>query len=431
MNPHLLLRGGTVLDPVAGTSRRADVLIRDGRIAEVAASVQVDDEEVLVVEAQGRYLSPGWFDLHVHLGEPGYEHRETILTGCAAAAVGGFTGVACLPTTDPPLHARDVAAYVIERAEGTGVDVHPIAAVTRDRAGKELTEMADLVEGGAVAFSDATRPVASAGLLRRALEYSAMLDRAILDLPEEPTLNADGHMHEGTVGTRLGVPGIPAVAEEIAVGRDIQLAAFTGGHVHLAPISTARSADLVRHAKANGVRVTASVFVAHLLLDDRAVETSAFDTHTKLHPPLRPAADVAALRDAVRDGTVDVVSSGHTPFASYETEVEYIYAPFGTIGLESAWGVLGLALDAEDPDDLLTRVRALTAAPREILRLPIPTIAPGEPANLTVFDTTTRWTFEPRHVRSLSHNTPFLGRELVGRPWGIYNQGRWMPVEDA
>ncbi len=420
--PDLLIKGGTVLDPTSGSLIRSDILIRDGRIASIAPDLTADD--VPVFDATGRLISPGWMDMHVHLREPGYEYKETIETGCAAAAFGGFTAVACMPNTSPPIHTRDVVEYVIEKARNTPVDVYPIACVSKDRKGESLAEMGDLVAGGAVAFSDDGSPVFDAGLMRRALEYASMLDRPIINHMEDLTLNPHGHMHEGPVATRLGLPGIPSLAEDVMIARDILIAGFTGGHLHVAHISTATGVDLVREAKHKGVPVTAEVCTHHFSLTDEAVETTEFSTATKMHPPLRSREDVDAMKEGLRDGTIDAICTDHAPHASFEKEVEYIAAPFGIIGLESAWGLTGRGLIAPGVLSIAQAVEKLAVAPRRILRIPVPEIAEGEVANLTIFDASTPWTFTRSHVRSKSHNSPFFGEELIGRAWAIYNKGR-------
>ena len=428
MTPHLLLHGGTLLDPGTGEERRADLLIRDGKIVQIGEDLSAD-ERTPRYDASGKKISPGWMDMHVHFREPGQEHKETIATGCRAAAAGGFTAVACMPNTDPPLHTRDVVEFVVERAEQTAVDVHPIACVSKHRAGEALAEMADLEAGGAVAFSDDGAPVQHAGLMRRALEYSAMLGRPIINHMEELTLNEDGHMHEGAVATRLGVPGIPALAEEVMIARDVLLADFTGGHVHVAHISTAGAVDLVRRAKARGACVTAEVCAHHLALTDQAVKDTGFSTHTKMHPPLRTAADVAALKEGLADGTIDAFCTDHAPHASFEKEVEFIAAPFGIIGLETAWGLVGRELIAPGVLTVAEAVEKLTHAPRRILGLPVPLMEEGMRACLTIFDTETRWTFSEADIRSKSQNTPFVGAELVGRAWAVYNRGRLVEAQ--
>ncbi|MEZ4699598.1 MAG: dihydroorotase [Rhodothermales bacterium] len=420
--PDVLLKGGSVLDPVSGRLEKKDVLIRGGRIAAVGAGLTAGD--VPVYDCTDRLISPGWMDMHVHLREPGFEYKETVATGCAAAAFGGFTAVACMPNTNPPIHTRDVVEFVIERGASTPVDVYPIACVSRDRAGHELTEMADLVEGGAVAFSDDGAPVQNAGLMRRALEYSSMLGRPIVNHMEEKTLNPGGHMFEGDVSTRLGIPGIPCLAEEVMIARDILLAEFTKGHVHVAHISTKGAVELVRRAKERGVPVTAEVCTHHFTLSDEEVERTEFSTNTKMHPPLADAASVEAMKEGLRDGTIDAICTDHAPHASFEKEVEYIEAPFGILGLETAWGLTGREIIEPGVLPIAQAVYKLTVAPRRILGIPVPEIKDGQPANLTIFDATTHWVFEKEHIKSKSANTPFVGARMVGRAWAIYNKGQ-------
>ena len=422
MTPDLLIRGGTLLDAETGETRRADLLIRDGQIARIEDSI--DGGDVPAYDASGKLVSAGWMDMHVHLREPGQEHKETIATGAQAAAFGGFTAVACMPNTDPPLHTRDVVEFVIERAERTPVDVYPIACVSKHREGKELSEMADLAAGGAVAFSDDGAPVQSSGLMRRALEYASMLGKPIINHMEDLTMGPKGHMNEGEVSTRLGVPPVPALSEEAMIARDLLLAEFTGGHLHVAHISTAKAVDLVREAKAKGIHVTAEVCTHHLALTDQAVEDTAFSTHTKMHPPLRTAEDAEALKAGLADGTIDAICTDHAPHATFEKEVEFIAAPFGIIGLETAWGLAGRELIEPGILTLAEAVYKLAVAPRQILGLPVPRLETGAAASLTIFDATTRWTFESRHIHSKSRNTPFVGTEMVGRAWAIYNKGQ-------
>lgn len=422
MQPDLLLRGGTILDPETGATRRADLLIRGGVITEIADSIETAD--VRTYDAQSRLISPGWMDMHVHLREPGFEYKETIETGCRAAAFGGFTAVACMPNTDPPIHSRDVVEFIIERAASTAVDVHPIGCVSRDRAGKQLTEMADLVDGGAVAFSDDGSPVQDAGLMRTALEYSAMLGRPIINHMEELALNPHGHMHEGQVSTRLGLPGIPGLAEEVMIARDILIAEYTGGHVHVAHISTGRAVDLVREGKRRGIRVTAEACTHHFALTDQEIADRNFDTHLKMHPPLRTAADVQAIKEGLKDGTIDVICTDHAPHASFEKEVEFTAAPFGILGLETAWGLTGRELVATGVLTVAEAVHKLVVAPRRILGLAVPRIEVGHKANLTIFDADTRWTFDARHIQSRSRNTPFIGASMVGKAFATYHRSR-------
>ncbi|PSQ80213.1 MAG: dihydroorotase, partial [Bacteroidetes bacterium QS_8_68_15] len=381
-------------------------------------------EHAETFDAEGLTVSPGWMDMHVHLREPGFEHKETIETGTRAAAAGGFTAVACMPNTDPPLDTRDVVEFVRERAEGQPVAVHPIGCVSKERAGRELAEMGDLAEGGAVAFSDDGAPVYDAGLMRRALEYCRMLGMPLIGHMEERSLSAGGHMHEGAVSARLGLEAIPSLADDVMIARDVLLAETTGGPLHVAHLSTRGGVDLVRRAKARGVPVTAEVCAHHLALTARAVEDTQFSSNTKMHPPLRSAEDVQALKDGLDDGTIDALCTDHAPHASFEKEVEFTAAPNGIIGLETAFGLVGRELVAEGVLSLAEAVEKLTVAPREILGLPVPRLDEGSPANLTIFAPDERWTVTASDIRSKSRNTPFVGAELVGRPVAIYNRGR-------
>jgi len=360
--PDLLLKGGRVLHPGADKAISQDILIRDGEITAVGRNLTADGD-IRVVDASDKVISVGWIDMHVHLREPGQEHKETIETGASAAAFGGFTAVACMPNTDPPMHTRDVVEFVRERGSRTPVDVYPIACVSYRREGERLAEMADLKAGGAVAFSDDGSPVQDASLMRHALEYSQMLDAPIINHMEDLTLNPHGHMHEGAVATRLGLPGISPLAEEVMIARDIMLSESTGGSVHVAHISTGKGVQLVREAKKRGIPVTAEVCTHHFTLTDEVVETSDFDTHTKMHPPLRPAHDVEAMKAGLRDGTIDAICTDHAPHASFEKEVEFIAAPFGIIGLETAWGLIGRELIAPGVLTLEQSVHKLTVAP--------------------------------------------------------------------
>jgi dihydroorotase len=419
--PNLLIQGGTILNPVTGEEKKADIRIENGVIAEIGSGLKSDGVKVL--DATGKLISIGWMDMHVHLREPGYEHKETIITGSRAAAYGGFTAVACMPNTNPPIHTRDVVEFIIDRAEKTPVDVYPIACVSKNRAGESLAEMADLAAGGAVAFSDDGSPVQDTGLMRHALEYSSMLDLPIINHEEDLALGVKGHMHEGEVSTRLGLAGIPGLSEEIMIARDILLAEYTGGHVHVAHISTAKAVDQVREAKKKGIKVTTEVCTHHFSVTDDLVETSGFDTNTKMHPPLRPQYDVDGLKAGLADGTIDAICTDHAPHASFEKEVEYISAPFGILGLETAWGLTGREIVAPGILTVAEAVNKLSVAPRQILRIDVPTIEVGSPANLTVFDATTEWVFGKSDIKSKSTNTPFVGSKMVGKAWAIYNKG--------
>ncbi len=415
------------LRPIGGDYDGSTVMnleIRDGKIAawhDVESKTSTDG--MREVDMKGAYVSPGWMDMHVHLREPGFEHKETIASGCAAAAFGGFTALACMPNTNPPIHTRDVVEYIIRKSESLPVAVHPIACVSKDRKGKQLSEMADMKEGGAVAFSDDGDPVYDARLMRVALEYSSMLDMPIINHEEDLSLSRPGHMNEGAVSTRLGLQGTPGIAEEVMIARDILLAEFTGGHVHVAHISTCRGVELVREAKARGIKVTTEVCPHHYDLTDEEIDRSHFDTNYKMHPPLRTEDDRIAMIEGLKDGTIDAICTDHAPHAVEEKEVEFIYAPNGILGLETAWPVtVGRLLD-EGGMSLPAIMKCLIEAPRTILRLPVPTLAVGSPAELTFFNTDEEWTYEQRHIKSKSVNTPYIGARFKGRATGVYNRG--------
>lgn len=420
--PNCLIKNVVPVQNGSVSSKAIDIRIKNGVISEIGAGLSATSDET-VQDFSGAYVSGGWMDMHVHLREPGFEHKETITTGCRAAAFGGFTAVACMPNTNPPIHTRDVVEYIIKKASALPVDVYPIACVSKDRKGHSITEMADLKEGGAVAFSDDGDPVFDSKLMRIALDYASMLNMPIINHEEDLALSRPGHMHEGRVSTKLGLAGTPSIAEEVMIARDILLAELTGGHVHVAHISTRNAVDLVRQAKKKGINVTTEVCPHHFDLTDEEIEKRPFDTNCKMHPPLRSADDVQAMLDGLRDGTIDAICTDHAPHSIEEKEVEFIYAPNGIIGLETAWGVSVRCLLDAKVLDLGTLIQKLVDKPREILRLDVPKVEVGAKANLTFFNTDETWTFERKHVRSKSANSPYIGSTMQGRALGIYNKG--------
>jgi dihydroorotase len=364
--------------------------------------------------------------MHVHLREPGFEHKETIETGCTAAAAGGFTAVCCMPNTNPAIDDESVASYVHEKGrtvcEGI-VDVYPIAAVTKGREGVELAPMAELVEAGAVGFSDDGSPVASAEIMRRAFEYSSMYGIPIIQHAEESTMTQGGCMNEGLTSTRLGMAGIPPVAEELMIARDIILLRYVKkARYHVAHISTRGALDHVRKAKKEGLKITCEVTPHHFTLTEEAV--SGFDTNTKINPPLRTDDDRAALMEGLRDGTIDVIATDHAPHTIDEKEVEYTQAPFGIVGLETAVGLSITEVVEKQVLTLFQLIEKLSTNPRRILSLPIIKIAEGEPANLTLLDPSLEWTVNIGSFHSKSKNSPFNGWRLKGRAIGILNNGK-------
>ena len=400
-----------------------DLRITDGIIKEIGSGLKEENGEERH-DFKGAYVSPGWMDMHIHLREPGYEHKETIKTGTDAAAFGGFTAVACMPNTSPATHTRDVVEYIIKKAESTPVDVHPIGCVTKERKGKSIAEMADMKDGGAVAFSDDGDPVYDSQVMRVALEYSSMLGMPIINHEEDLALSRPGHMNEGRVSTRLGLDGTPGIAEEVMIARDILLAEYTGGHIHVAHISTKEGVDLVRKGKAKGVNVTTEVCPHHFDLTDEEIDRQKFDTNFKMHPPLRTQEDVDAMIEGLVDGTIDVICTDHAPHAIEEKEVEFIYAPNGIIGLETAWPISNMRLFKSKKLDLQQLVEKLSYNPRKILNLEELSLEEGAKANLTFFNTDEEWTFDKKNVRSKSKNSPYLDNKLTGRAVGIFNKGQ-------
>ena len=425
MNLHL--KGGRLIDPVSGKDESLDISIVDGRIDQVGASVRPGPKAELI-DLKGKIIAPGLIDMHVHLREPGFEHKETIETGCTAAAYGGFTAVCCMPNTNPAIDDESVVRYVHGKGKQVCdgiVDVYPIGAATKGRAGKELAPMAELAHAGAVGFSDDGSPIVSPDIMRRALEYSSMYGIPIIQHAEESSLTHGGCMNEGFTSTRLGMPGIPPVAEELMVSRDIILLRYVPkARYHVAHVSTKQTADLVRKAKKEKLNVTCEVTPHHFTLTDQVVD--GFDTSTKMNPPLRTADDVQAMKEALKDGTIDVIATDHAPHTIDEKEVEYTQAPFGIVGLETA---LGLAVtELVDQKYLMwyQLIEKLSSAPRAILSLPPIKIEAGSVANLTLIDPLKEWVVDTTAFHSKSKNSPFHGRKLKGAPIGIVNNGRKM-----
>ena len=409
----LLLKNARVVDPSAGIDGAYDVLVEEGRIARIAKRIEAPDVKTL--DLSGCCVCPGFIDMHVHLREPGQEWKETIATGTKAAAAGGFTGVACMPNTQPPIDSRSVVEFVLAQARLHGsVPVYPIGCVSKGQGGVELAEMGDMAVAGARGFSDDGKPVASAGLMRRALEYSKIFDLPVIDHCEEPTLVAGGVAHEGEVSTRLGLPGWPGVAEDVMVSRDLLLAEYTGGAIHIAHMSTGRSAELVRRAKEAGIRVTCEVTPHHFALTHEAV--AGYDTHAKMNPPLRAESDRQALLSAIADGTVDAIASDHAPHNADEKCVEFSQAPFGIVGLETAVSICLDRLVHGGVIGLPRLVELLACGPASILRVKKGALRVGDDADITVLDLTRRVVVTPSAFESKSVNTPFGGWTLRGGP---------------
>ena len=408
----LLVRQGRLIDPANGTDALGDILIRRGKIVQSGPSLPIPPD-VPVLTATGLVVAPGFIDIHTHLREPGGEHKETIQSGTAAAAAGGICAVAAMPNTNPPPDSSDHLQLALERAQTAAVRYYPIACVTVGRRGSgSLAPLEELAELGAVAFSDDGDPVEDEALMRRALEIARDLDRPIFPHEEVKSLTAGGCMHAGEVSARLGVKGMPAAGEEEMVARDIELVRQTGGPLHIAHISTAGTAQLVRRAKADGLPVTCEVLPHHFVLTDREVERQG--TAAKMSPPLREAADVEAMLAGLADSTIEVIATDHAPHTAEEKAQPLTRAPMGIVGLETAVGLtLTYLVDRVLP--LHEAIACWTCNPARILRLPGGAFTPKMPGDLTLLDLTREWEVVPEHFRSKSRNTPFAGYRLKGK----------------
>jgi len=410
----LLIRQGRVVDPASGIDGVQDVLVVDGRIGTVGPGLRAP-QGTQVIDAAGKVVCPGFIDIHVHLREPGFEYKETVASGTRAAAAGGFTAVACMANTVPVNDNRAVTDYILAKARVEGVvRVYAIGAVTRGLRGEQLAEMAEQAEAGCVAFSDDGRCVMNAALYRRAMEYALPFGTPLISHAEDCHLAHGGVMHEGFVSTDLGLTGQPAAAEDVMVARDIVLAELTGAHVHIAHLSTAGAARLVRDGKARGVRVTAEVTPHHLLLTDEAVRD--YDPNTKMQPPLRSTRDVEAVLEGLLDGTIDCVATDHAPHALSEKEGEFAEAASGVVGLETAVPLLLDRLVRPGRLDLSTFVARMSSGPARVLGLPGGSLAPGAAADITILDLERPFTVDPAAFHSRSRNTPFRGVTGTGAP---------------
>jgi dihydroorotase len=413
MTRPLVLQGGRIVDPSQDLDIVGDVIVVDGKIAHVGPKAGVPDGAE-IIDCADVIVSPGFIDVHCHLREPGREDVETIATGARAAAAGGFTAVCAMPNTDPVTDNQAAVGFVVRQGQkANAARVYPIGAISVRQEGHALAEVGEMVGAGAVAISDDGRPVASAQLMRTALEYSRTFTIPVVDHCEEPTLAVGGAMNEGIVSARLGLRGVPSEAEEIMVIRDILLSRRTGGHIHIAHASTKGSVELIRWGKDRGINVTAEVCPHHLSLTEDAVE--GYDTNAKMNPPLRTAEDVAVLGEAVRDGTIDVIATDHAPHHYDEKEREFADAPNGIVGFETALAVVVTALVGSRIIDFPTLIERMSVGPARIFHLPGGSLARGRPADITVFDPAREWVVDPAQFLSKGRNTPYAGRKLRGR----------------
>lgn len=418
----ILIRNGRVIDPASGGDAVADVLVRDGHIESVGRGI-LPEEGLAEFDATGAIVAPGFIDMHVHLREPGIEHAETIETGARAAAAGGFTSICCMPNTRPVNDCATVTSYILQRArEVAVVNVFAIGAITKGSLGEELAAIGSMRDAGIVAISDDGRPVMNARVMRRAMELAATLGIPVIDHCEDLNLSAGGDMHEGRESVRLGLRGIPSASEDVMVARDLLLAELTGAHYHVAHMSTTHSAEMVAFAKARGLKVSCEVTPHHFAITDEEVAT--YDSNYKMKPPLRCGHDVEAIIKAISSGVVDAIATDHAPHAGDEKMQEFERCPFGITGLETAIGLTLSELVHPGHITVNRMVELFTTGPAGILKLNRGTLAPGAPADITIFDTGSEWTYDVQQSFSKSRNSPFSGRRFRGGPLATIVRGK-------
>ncbi|RKR84434.1 dihydroorotase [Mucilaginibacter gracilis] len=403
---NLLIKSARITDPNSTFNQQiADILIENGVITQIAQSIQSNFE---VFDATNKIVTPGFFDLNCNIGELGLETKEDIQSGSKAAAAGGFTGLALMPNTQPPVHSKSEVEFIFNKSRGNLVDIFPLGTISHKCEGKDMAEMYDMHQSGAKAFTDGKYPVQDAGLMERAMLYAQGFEGLVFSYPEDKAIAGKAKVHEGEISTLLGMKGIPALAEELMIARDLYLAEYTGSKIHFSTLSTRRSVDLVRQAKAKGLKVTCDVAAHHLVLTH--ADLLGFDSQYKVKPPLRTDDDVAALITGLNDGTIDAIVSQHTPHEIEFKDVEFEVAEFGMIGLQTA-----LSLTLQSGLSVDTLVQKLAVGPRRILNLNVPFIAEGQQANLVVFDAKQEWTYTKQNNQSKSYNSPFIDKQLTGK----------------
>ena len=419
---NLLIKQATIIDSNSSHNGKVvDILIEKGVITQIKKSI-TPEKGIKTIEGDNIHVSAGWLDMQVNFCDPGNEHKETLEKGLKAAAKGGFTGVAVMSGTNPPLHNKAQIDYVVNKAKSNAVDVYPVGTLSYNQEGKDLSEMYDMQLSGAVAFSDYKKPIKDAGLILRALQYSNNINSFIITHCDDKTISHGGLMNEGVTSTRLGLKGMPALAEEIMLQRNIQILEYTGGKMHIPTISTKGSVDLIKKAKAKKLNITCGVAAYNLLLDETEVE--GFDTNFKVNPPLRTKEDVEALKKGVADGIIDVIVSDHNPQDIESKDLEFDLADNGMVGLESCFGVANAALSSKT--SLESLVDTLTKNPRAILGLKEVSVKEGEEANLTIFNPGKKFVFEKSHIVSSNKNSGFIGKELKGEVIGVVNKNSYL-----
>jgi len=421
----LLIRGSTLIDPSQDRMEKADIRIRKGVVAAVADQLPVDDAELL--QADGLYCAPGLVDIHVHLRDPGQTHKEDIFSGCVAAAAGGVTSVVCMPNTNPPVDDPSIVQSILEKSVRADAHVYPVGTITRGLQGQELTDFAILKKAGVCALSDDGKPVPTAGLMAAALKKAAAVGLPVLSHSEDRELAGNGIMHEGRVSVELGVPGIPAQAEEVAIAREIRLAAETGCPVHICHVSTAGSVALLREAKAKGIPVTAETAPHYFTLTHDALRTR--DADYRMNPPLRTAADVRAVIHGLQDGTLSIIATDHAPHTA-EEKADFNTAPNGSVGLETSLAVGITSLVVPGHLTLMQLLRCMSTAPAQLMGFKAGSLRTGMPADMVLFDPNEQWTVQPEQLRGKSHNTPFKGMTLTGKVKATILGGKIVYLEE-
>ncbi len=416
----LLIQKATVIDPRSTHHGKVrDILIKKGKISEIKSRIKVP-AKIKKIDASGAYVSPGWIDVGVQTGDPGFEHRETLQTVSQAASAGGYTGIVCQPNTLPVIHSKSEVLYLQNRTDKNLVDVLPIGAISYECKGDDLTELYDMHNSGAVAFSDGKYPIQNAGLMLRSLQYVKAFNGLIINHPQEDSISKNAQLHEGVISTTLGMPGFPGIAEELMLQRDIDLLAYTDSRLHVTNISTAGGVALLRAAKERGLNITGSTPILNLIFEDKDLEN--FDSNLKVLPPLREKPDRKALIKGLKDGTLDYITSNHIPLEEEVKLVEFPYAKFGAIGLETVYPLLNTYLPKKFSPAQIVQMLAIN--PRKVLQLPLPEVKKDRPANLTIFHPDLEWTYSKANIKSKSRNTSLLGETFKGKILGVVNNNK-------